>query len=427
LEEGQISLSVPRRAVNVQDTLSTVDAIGRLLTDAAFDLKPLLNEVVRLAAQEMGLRASALRLIDEESGELVLHAVHGLSERFLSEGPRFDNQSRFKRFIANGGILKVADVREEPDLHFSEAALAEGICSMLAVGLYKDGDLVGALSVYTSEFHDFTDAEIQNLGVIANQVSIAIKIARLHEAEAEKDRLQRELILAAEIQKKVMPSAAPDIPGFEIASLYEPWDEIGGDFFDFISLPHGNLGIAVGDVSGKGIWAALLMFVVRTALRAHADYEYAMREIMSRVNKLLHADTEAEQFATLVYGVLNVPDRVFTYVNASHPPPLLVRDGRLHPLEKGGLPVGILPKAKYEEEVVKLETDDVIVFYSDGYTEVFDDNDEMFGDDRLRQCVLENAHGSPSDLIREIEVALQTFLADSEHGDDRTLVVLRAN
>ncbi|HUF08693.1 MAG TPA: SpoIIE family protein phosphatase, partial [Rhodothermales bacterium] len=343
MEERQISSSVSRRAVNVQDTLSTVDAIGRLLTDAAFDLNPLLNEVVRLAAQEMGLRASALRLIDEESGELVLRAVHGLSERFLSEGPRFDNQSRFQRFIANGGILKVADVREEPDLNFSEAALAEGICSMLAVGLYKDGDLVGALSVYTSEFHDFTDAEIQNLGVIANQVSIAIKIARLHEAEAEKDRLQRELVLAAEIQKKVMPSAAPNIPGFEIASLYEPWEEIGGDFFDFISLPHGNLGIAVGDVSGKGIWAALLMFVVRTALRAHADYEYAMREIMSRVNKLLHDDTEAEQFATLVYGVLNVPDRVFTYVNASHPPPLLVRDGRMHPLETGGLPVGILP------------------------------------------------------------------------------------
>lgn len=425
MKDSQIEYPTQRKGVSVQDTLTTVDAIGRLLTESAFELQPLLNEIVSLTAQEMKLKASALRLIEEGTGELVLSAVHGLSERFLSEGPRFDNQSRFKRFIANGGVLKVADVRDEPDLNFSEAALAEGICSMLAVGLYQDGELAGALSVYTSNYHDFTDREIQNLSVIANQVAIAIKIARLYEAEAEKDRLQRELLLAAEIQRKVLPSRNPQIPGFEFATFYEAWEEIGGDFFDFIELPHGNLGIAVGDVSGKGIWAALLMFVVRTALRAHAEHEYAMREIMSWVNKSLYADTEAEQFATLAYGVLNVPDRRFTYVNASHVPPLLVRKGRIYPLEKGGLPVGITPKANYDEEVVQLESSDVLVFYSDGYTEVFSADDEMFGDARLWNCILENAHEPPERLIQLIEAELHGFLGSSDQGDDRTLVVMR--
>jgi sigma-B regulation protein RsbU (phosphoserine phosphatase) len=414
-----------RTESTAQEALTTIDAIGRLLTESAFELTPLLDKIVRLTAEEMRLKASALRLLDEESGELVLEAVFGLSERFLAEGPRFDNQSRFQRFIANGGILKVTDVRNEPDLLFTEAAVAEGIRSSLAVGLYEDGDLIGALSVYSSTTRDFTAAEIRNFRVIANQVSIAIKLARLHESEAEKDRLEGELALAAEIQKRVLPSQAPHVPGFEIAAFYEPWEEIGGDFYDFIELPVGNLGIAVGDVSGKGIWAALLMFAVRTALRAYAEHEYAMREIMSRVNKLLHADTEAEQFATLAYGVLNVPKRIFTYVNASNPPPLLVRGGKLFPLEKGGLPVGILPEAKYEEEFFQLENDDLIVFYSDGYTEVFNEDDEMFGDARLRECILKNADLTPTELIRIIDQDVSTFLGDSEHGDDKTLVVLR--
>jgi len=390
-----------------------------------FDLDVMLEHIARLTAAEMGLKASALRLIDEETGELYLVAVHGLSDRFLSEGPRFDNQSRFRRFIANGGVLKVADAAKEPDLNFSEAALQEGICSMLAVGLWEDNELVGALSVYTSQYRDFSEVEVQNLMVIANQVSIALKLARLHEAAAERDRLERELALAAEIQMKVLPSSPPNIPGFDIASSYDSWDEIGGDFFDFMYLPAGNLGIAVGDVSGKGIWAALLMFVVRTSLQAHAEHEYAMREVMARVNRSLHEDTEAEQFATLVYGVLNVPERVFTYVNASHPPPILVRAGRGFPLEVGGLPVGILPKTDYQEEVIQLESGDVIVFYSDGFTEVFNNDDEMFGDERLRRCIIDNAHLEPAEIVRVIEETIDAFLLDSEQGDDRTLVVLR--
>jgi sigma-B regulation protein RsbU (phosphoserine phosphatase) len=256
-------------------------------------------------------------------------------------------------------------------------------------------------------------------------VSLALKLAHLHESEAEKERLQHDLALAADIQQKVLPQEPPQISGFEIASFYLPWDEMGGDFYDFIELPLGNLGIAVGDVSGKGIWAALLMFAVRTALRAHAEHEYAMREVMSRVNRSLHADTDAEQFATLIYGVLNVPERVFTYVNASHAPPLLVREGQIHPLEKGGLPVGIIPNAAFEEEVVALEADDVIVFYSDGYTEVFNDEDDMFGDDRFRDCVLRNVGLSPRELIRVLEAELEKFLGRSSQGDDRTLVIIR--
>ena len=403
LANGPDQKSADGARVTPADSMAAVEAISRLLTMSAFDLVPLLDEIARTTASRMGFKASALRLIDDVSGELVLKAVHGLSDRFLSEGPRFDNQSRFRRFIANGGVLNVVAVSDEPDVSFAEAARTEGICSMLAVGLYSDDELIGALSVYTAFRHEFSEAEVQTFSVIANQVSTAIMLARFHEVEAEKDRLEQELVLAAEIQARVFPITPADIDGFEIAAFYESWDEVGGDFYDFIRLPEDNLGIGLGDVSGKGIWAALLMFAVRTALRANVEHSYKLREIMSRVNKLLYADTEAEQFATLVYGVLNIPKRVFTYSNASNPPPILIRKERLFLLEKGGLPVGILADAKYEEEVIQLESGDLMVFYSDGYTEVFN-----------------------SDVIVRLEDEINKFLGPSDDGDDRTLVVVKA-
>ncbi len=221
-----------------------------------------------------------------------------------------------------------------------------------------------------------------------------------------------------------MPAEAPQIPGFKIACGYTPWEETGGDFFDFIELPGGNLGIAVGDVSGKGIWAALLSLEVRTALRAHAEHEYAIGEIISRVNQTLYRDTEAEQFATLSYGVLNETTRMFTYVTALCPPPIVVRDGAITELDTGGLAVGILPDQEYAQARLQLEPGDLLVMYSDGYSEIFNEDDEMFGDERVRDCVLAKAHLDPEDLIEELEAEIEGFLRGSDHGDDRTIVVV---
>ncbi len=408
--------------------LATVDYISGLLTASRFDLDQLLQEVVRTTTLHMNLKAGAVRLIDAETGELVIHAVHGLSDEFLSLSPRFDVQSRFHRLIANGGVLQVEDLNSEPDLDFTEAAGKAGIASLLAVGLYGDDELIGALSVYTRKRHAFTVGEVDSLHAIANQVSLAIKLARLYEVEAEKERLEHELSLAAEIQKRVLPAEAPQIPGFKFACRYTPWEETGGDFYDFIELPAGNLGIAVGDVSGKGIWAALLSFEVRTALRAHAEHEYAIGEVIAHVNQSLYRDTEAEQFATLSYGVLNQTSRLFTYVTALCPPPILVRDGAITELDTGGLAVGVLPDQEYDQALLQLEPGDLLVMYSDGYSEIFNEADEMFGDERVQDCILATALANPDQdpdvVIEKLEAEIEGFLQGSDHGDDRTIVVL---
>lgn len=405
--------------------LIALDAISQLLTISAFDLDKLLDEIVRTTAERLQVKASALRLVDVQTGRLVLKAVYGLSRQFLNEGPAFDTESRFQQLIRNGGKLEILDVSQEPDLHFSKASLTEGICSLLAVGLYQDDEVIGALSVYTEVPHHFAEPEVRTLRVMANQAVVALQLAHLHKAQMEKDWLVRELDLAANIQARILPTRMPILEGMRLAGWGRPWTQVGGDLYDFMELPEGNLGIAIGDVSGKGVPAALLMFTVRMALRAHVEHEYAVREIMRRVNRALYRDTQAEQFATLFYGVLNVPGRVFTYVNASHNPPLLFRDDEIIPLEVGGLPVGMFAEEVYEEEAVQLMAGDLLVFYTDGYTDVSGADGDIFGEERLYACLRAHRHDEPEQIIRALEQKVSAFIHASDHGDDRTMVVLK--
>lgn len=408
-----------------QEGLVALDSISQLLTVSAFDLETLLNGIVRTTAERLRVKASALRLVDEATGLLVLKAVHGLSPQFLAEGPVFDTESRFQQLIRGGGVLEIPDVSQEPDLHFTQATLAEGICSLLSVGLYWDDQVIGALSVYTEAPYRFTEPEVWTLRVIANQAVVAVRLAQLHQAQMDKEWLERELDLAADIQTRVLPKRMPTLAGMHIAGWSEPWEQVGGDFYDFIELPEGNLGIAIGDVSGKGFPAALLMFTVRMALRAHVEREYDVREIIRRVNRALYRDTQPNQFATLFYGVLNVPTRGFTYVNASHDPPLLLRGDEILTLETGGLPVGMFPDQTYQEEAVQLQPGDLLVFYTDGYTDVAGADNEVFGAERLRRCLRRHRHEDPEQIIQALEQAVTAFIETSDHGDDRTMVVLK--
>ncbi len=407
--------------------VSALNEISGFLTRANFDEQHLLKDIVATATNKMGLKAGAIRLIDEETTCLVIKAVYGLSDRFLSVAPTFDSESRFARLIQNEGILQIADVSLEPDLSFAEAATVEGIVSLLAVGLFQDEQIIGVLSVYTSRLHHFTELEIQTLRIIANHASIALQLTNLYEAQLEVASLQKELTLAADIQEGILPKKMPALEGFEIAGHTEPWQKVGGDFYDFIHFPQNNLGIAISDVSGKSIPAALLMVAVRMALRSHVEHEYHVREIMRRVNRAIFKDTLPSQFVTLFYGILNVPSKILTYVNAGHPPPLLFRDNVARSLETGGVPIGVLPDFAYQEESIALRSGDLLVLYTDGYTDVTNVEDEFFEVERFVECITRVIDCAPIEIIEALDESLDQFVDENAIGDDRTIVVLKVS
>lgn len=414
----------------VQEQLTALDSISTLLTDASFDLDSLLNEIVRITAQTLQMKACSLRLYDEETGEMVLKAVYGLSVEYQGKGPVMASKSIYQDMIqshdSRGKVVEVFDVSKDPRVQYSKEAIAEGIHSMLAAPLVSKNTVIGALSVITMTPHKFTDDEIRIFKTIANQASAAIEIAQLHQNLLELKRIEQELDIARDIQARLMPSKEPDIPGLDIAGFNRPGSEVGGDFYDFIQLPKDNWGIALGDVSGKGIPAALLMATVRTSLRVQAENVYAMSEIITRVNKALIKDTTMEEFVTLFYAVFDTQEQVLTFINAGHNFPLLFRDDEILTLKTGGVPVGLFSDATYRQETMKVLPGDLLVIYSDGFTEAPGKRDEQYGEERLIKLIKKHRTDTPVEIVNALERSVLNFMLNpDESSDDRTLVIIK--
>ncbi|MGB2966385.1 MAG: PP2C family protein-serine/threonine phosphatase, partial [Phycisphaerae bacterium] len=204
-----------------------------------------------------------------------------------------------------------------------------------------------------------------------------------------------------------------------------PSQEVGGDLHDWIPLPEGNLGVAVGDVAGKGVAGAILMASLRAALRAQAEHVYELDHIMDRVNKGLTAETEPSEFATLFYGVLDLKARRLTYSNAGHEPPVLVRGGRIRQLTVGGPLIGVTADADYQYEVLALEPGDTLVAFSDGAFDTANFTGERFGRERLLDSIRRHADHGAERMVQEIRWDIRRFAGLAPRGDDMTLLVVK--
>ncbi len=410
-------------AGRVEAQLKALDALGRLMLAGEFDLQTLLDEIVRLTATRLGAPFSALWLLDEATDRLVLRAVYGLPRSFLKNGPVFSGDSAFRAVMNRGRhTVHVYDVRRDGEVAHGAAALAEGLGSMMAAPLFRRGRLLGSLAVYTSEPRRFTPEEHALLRIVANQAALAIELNRLHEERVRYREIERDLAAAAEVQARMLPARAPRLKGYRLSGWSHPWRYVGGDFYDYVRLSHGRLALVIGDVSGKGVQAALLMATIRAALRTQLESCDDLPTVLRRVNRTLYRDTRPEQFVTLFVGILMPEDRALTYVNAGHNPPLLFRARRARRLTRGGIPVGLMPDSDYEPGTVHLRPGDVLLLYTDGFTDVLCDHGRIFGEARLKHAARELLHESPRTFIKKLDAAL---LRAGCAGDDRTAVVLK--
>jgi serine phosphatase RsbU (regulator of sigma subunit) len=252
----------------------------------------------------------------------------------------------------------------------------------------------------------------------------------MHRFFREHDKQKRELEIAREVQQRLFPQRCPAIAGLEYAGACRPAHEVGGDYYDFISLSDSELGIAIGDVSGKGISAALLMATLRASLRALAAGGSAdVRGLMAHLNRLVYESSTDERYATFFYAHFDCSTRELTYVNGGHHPPLLLRaagpPGNVLKLDVGGPPVGLLPDTSYERGTVQIGRDDVIVAFTDGIIEAMNGDDLEWGEGRLLAAIQANQQRAASDLIRSIMAGVDRYVGETPQYDDMTLVVLR--
>jgi serine phosphatase RsbU (regulator of sigma subunit)/predicted ester cyclase len=249
---------------------------------------------------------------------------------------------------------------------------------------------------------------------------------RMRAAEArERERIEQELRVARQIQQELLPKTIPNLDGWQLATYYGPATEVGGDFYDFLELEDGRLGLVVGDATGHGMPAALVMATTRGMLRAVIQSSGSPAEVLARVNEALVAEIPPSTFVTCFYGILDPKSGRFRYANAGHNLPCRRHEGQAEELRARGMPLGLMAGMFYEEKEIVLETGDSVLFYSDGLVEAHDPKGQMFGFAQLRRLVAEHdpAAGSLVDFLME---RLYSFVGEGwEQEDDITLVTLR--
>ena len=298
----------------------------------------------------------------------------------------------------------------------------------LVVPLVSQGELIGLLNLGPRRSEQEYSADDRKLlNDLAGHAAPAVRVAQLvREQEAEvrqRERIEQELRVAQLIQQQFLPEELPDLAGWEFAAFYGPAREVGGDFYDFIKLPEGQIGIVVGDVTDKGVPAALVMATTHSVLRAEAPRLVAPSEVLTRVNNLLVDEMPAHMFVTCLYMVLNPETGQLRYANAGHNVPYVSTEGGVTELRATGMPLGLLPEMEYEEKEATLAPGDTVLLHSDGLAEAHNTSREMFGFPRVASLTGEASDGQV--LIDRLLKELQDFVGpELEQEDDITLVTL---
>lgn len=301
----------------------------------------------------------------------------------------------------------------------------------LVVPLVSQGELIGMINLgpRLSE-QDYSTDDRKLLNDLATQAAPAVRVAQLarqQQAEArERERLEHELRVARLIQQTLLPHETPDLPGYEIAAYYQPAREVGGDFYDFLYFEDGQVGLIIGDVTDKGVPAALVMATTRTLLRAAAERLTDPGATLERVNELLYPDIPQRMFVTCLYAVLDPASGRLRFANAGHDLPYRRHAGGVDELRATGMPLGLMPGMRYEEKEVFLANGDTVLLHSDGLVEAHSSTGDMFGFPRLRETMRVQQECDPRLLIGFLLDELSLFTGEAwEQEDDVTLVVLK--
>jgi serine phosphatase RsbU (regulator of sigma subunit) len=303
--------------------------------------------------------------------------------------------------------------------------------SALFVPLIADDTVLGALALQSLRPAAFTSDHLRLLTNIGNQAAAAMENAQLHLLAVEKQRMEQELVLARQIQSSLLPASCPNIHGYELAAEWRSARQVSGDFYDFFALPDGKWGILVGDVSDKGVPAALFMALSRSLIRSGVIGAASPAAGLQSANEWILKDTTSGMFVTVFYAVLDAANHQLTYVNCGHNPPLLLREesGETAWLNSKGIALGMMEDIKLEERKTSLGSHDLLLLYTDGITEATNSDQEFYGTDRLLATLSGTMsklpRASPQQTIEAVLGSLSAFAGETVLDDDITLVALR--
>jgi serine phosphatase RsbU (regulator of sigma subunit) len=331
------------------------------------------------------------------------------------------------RVLKEKASLLVRDAQLDQGLREHMSIVEQKVRSILAVPLQTNDKVIGLIYLDSpNQIREFSREDLNLLTVMANVAAIRIEHARLNEIEEAERAMAKDMQQAALIQQRLLPDKAPQADGFDLAAKTVAARSVGGDYYDFIRFDDGHVGMIVGDVAGKGTPAALLMSSLQARVHVLFEDPSDLAAKIGRLNRSTCANCPDNRFITFFMGIVNPATGDLKYVSAGHNPPLMVRaQGGYEELTAGGVILGILPMAKYEEAAAKMEPGDVLVLFSDGVTEAADPNDNEFGEARLADLVAQLKDRPSAEIVDEIHKAVHVFTQGAPPADDITVMIAR--
>lgn len=410
-----------RRAVEELSVLNEV-ALAVSSTSA-------LNEVVDLIVQKcvkhLRVEQGAVLMVGEQQANAPLQTmVRKVQADYAGIPYRLGDQIT-GWMLKNQQPLVINDL--STDGRFRLPPEASSVRSLMCVPLRLKGNMIGVLSVFNKRGgEEFSDSDQRLLTIIAAQSAQIIESVRLYEEEVKMKRIEQELDTAREIQVKLLPKAPPQIPGYDIAARSQAARQVGGDSFDFLDTGDGRVALCLADVSGKGISASLLMANVQATIRTLSLTENSLSARLAQANKLLYESTDSDKFVTMFYSALDVAKHELSYSNAGHNPPILVTAaGAVKRLEVGGPVLGVLPQYDFQQAAVSLEPGDLLLIFTDGFSEAMNLRLDEFGEEPLIEIVRENREQPAGQTVEKLFAAVLEFCGEAPQTDDMTVMVLR--
>jgi phosphoserine phosphatase RsbU/P len=409
--------------------LSTLIEVNGLIS-SSLNLDQILENVMAISKQVMNADASSLMLIDEKTNELVYQVALGkVGEKLKQEFRLKLGQGIAGTVAQEGKPLLLEDAYTHPKFHRAhDDATGYRTKSMITVPLKIGERITGVAQVINRLDGSVFDADDLELFIaLCGMAAIAIENAQMHKSLMEKQRLVKDMEFARTVQESFLPQTAPEITSYKFSAHYTPAQEVGGDFYDFIHLDRGRIGIVIGDVSGKGVPAALYMAKLGSDLRTLAFTEKDPASALQKLNTMLAERSRRGMFATLLYVELETQSGKLTISNAGHLPPLIKKaDGSVGKLATaGGSPLGILPGMQFGQETAMLDRGGTVILYTDGIIEAMNDKEALYGYERF-EALVRKSDPNPEVLKSAIIDDVNLFTGLSPQHDDMTLVCFGA-
>lgn len=428
LENNEKILQLERENKRLKRALEEVSILNdiAIAISSTKSLDHIMDMIVQKCIKHIQAEQGAVMLLDKKKEKKPFQTmIRGWDTKVSTLPYRMDTQLS-GWMIKNQQPLIINDLQN--DDRFSSVADKEiSIHSLLCVPLLLKGHMIGLVTLFNKKGEDEFSLDDQRLlSIIAAQSTQVIENARLLEEEQALQRIQEELRLAYEIQINLLPKTPPSIKGYDIFARSIPAKEVGGDYYDFIPIEKNHLAFCLGDISGKGMPAALLMSNLQATIRGQTMVNATTAECLNCSNTILFHNTPPEKFATFFYGILDPETHNLTYSNAGHNYPFLFLKGEKPiQLKESGIVLGCMEAFPFTEEKITIKPGEVLLIYSDGITEAFNEDNEEFGESKLIEVIMKNQDLSAEKMVKRVISAVQDHTGDSPQTDDITLLIIK--